>query len=101
MKEVTWEDKDGYLHRSLIRDTDPDNMASIGIPLDPPSLDRLDWDEIKRKLHNALVERGLSTWQNVNEQQTGITSSILFVLKRPIVDLYKQDAAAAKEAKKR
>jgi hypothetical protein len=96
MKEVIWTDKDGYKHRSLLRDTDPDHLASSGIPLDPPQIDRLDWENLKRELHNALVERGLSSWQDVLEQQTGLTSSIISVFKRPVVDLYKQKATSAK-----
>jgi len=96
MKVVEWEDKDGYRHRSMLRDNDPDRLASSGIPLDPPDIDRLDWDKIKRDLHNSLVEGGLSTWQDVQNSQTGLVSSILSVLKRPLIDLYKQQNIAAK-----
>ena len=42
MREVEWTDKDGFRHRSLVRDTDPDSAAPSGILKDPPDLDGLD-----------------------------------------------------------
>ena len=96
MRVVTWTDKDGLKHRSLIRDEDPDHLASSGIPLDPPDLTALDWEGLGRELYNVLAERGLSTWQDVLEHQNEITSSIISVFKRPILALYKQHAAALK-----
>jgi hypothetical protein len=96
MKVVIWEDERGYKRRSLLRDNDPDHLAKSGVPLDPPDLTALDWEGLMRDLHNALVERGLSSWQDVLDSQTGITSSIISVFKRPIVGLYKQQATAAK-----
>ena len=96
MKVVTWEDERGWKHQSLLRDTDPDHLAKSGVPLDPPDLTALDWEGLMRDLHNALVERGLSTWQDVLEQQNGVQSSIISVFKRPIVALYKRQANDAK-----
>ena len=96
MKVVEWTDGDGYCHRSLIRDNDPDRLASSGIPLDPPDIDRLDWDGIKRDLHNTLVRGGLSTWQDVQNSQTGLVSSIVSVMKGRLINLYKQQNTAAK-----
>lgn len=96
MRVVEWKDADGYLHRSLLRDSDPDHLASSGIPLDPPDIDRLDWEGIKRDLHNVLVKQGLSTWQDVLDSQGGIVTSIVSALKRPLIDLYKQHNIAAK-----
>jgi len=96
MKTVEWVDDDGFKHRSLLRDSDPDHLAPAGIPADPPDLTRLDWEGLVRELHNTLAERGLSSWQDVLEHQNGITSSIISVFKRPIVGLYKQQNTAAK-----
>lgn len=89
MKIVVWTDDDGYKHRSMLRDRDPDQMAPEGVPLDPPDLRQLDWDGIVRDLHNMLVDKGLSTWDDVQRTQTGVASSILSVMKRPIVGLYR------------
>lgn len=91
MKIVVWTDGGGYKRRSMLRDRDPDQMAPEGIPLDPPDLSQLDWEEIKRELHNALVDKGLSTWGDVQRQQNGVTSSILSVMKRRVVALYRND----------
>jgi len=92
MKIVVYEDNAGYKHRALLRDTDPDHAApTIGIPQDPPDLDRIDWEEVKRKLHNRLVERELITWLDVQRSQNGVTSSILDVLRREVVMLYRLD----------
>ena len=90
MKVVKWTDKDGYKHLSLLRATDPDELATrgMGIPHDPPSLDSLDWETLKKKIHNALVDRRLSTWKEVQLSGNGIMSA-LSVLRREIVALYR------------
>lgn len=62
MRTVEWTDKNGYRHRSLVRDTDPDSAAPNGIQQDPPDLALLDWTGIQRDMHNAMVEREVSTW---------------------------------------
>ncbi len=91
MRVVTWVDKNGYKHRSLLRDQDPDRLAESGIPLDPPNLHRLDWDELVRELHNLLVDREISDWDSVQRNQNAITSSIITVFKRPIVGLFRTE----------
>jgi len=89
MKEVIWTDERGFKHRSLLRDNDPDNLGSAGIPLDPPDLFHLDWDGLVRELHNLLVDKKLSTWEDVQRSGNGVSSSIQTVLKRPIIALYR------------
>ena len=112
MRLVIWTDQNGYKHRSLIRNSDPNDKApEIGIPMDPPDLDKLNWepvlkvapdldlDEFKRKLHNRLVQMSLITWKDVQRSQSGLTSAIMAVgrdrkileaLKRQLVMLYRQ-----------
>jgi hypothetical protein len=90
MRIVVWTDESGFKHRSLIRDDDDDHFAPYGIPLDPPDLRHLDWDNLIRELHNLLVDKGISTWDDVQASQTGVTSSVLAVLKGPIVGLYRK-----------
>jgi hypothetical protein len=65
MREVEWTDRHEYRHRALVRDTDPDSAAENGIQQDPPDLDLLDWEGIKRDIHNAMVERRVSTWESL------------------------------------
>lgn len=94
MRTVIWTDKGGYKHRSLVRDTDPDSAAHMGVPLDPPDLSQLDWDGVQRDIHNRLVDMGLHDYQDVLVAQTGITSAINSALKRRILELYKQQREA-------
>lgn len=91
MRIVQWEDERGYIRRSMVRDEDPDTFAQAGIPLDPPDLDMIDWDWIKRELHNTLVEYELYNWDDVVKNQNGanIQSALLRVLKRPMINLYR------------
>jgi len=89
MRKVIWIDETGYKRVSLIRDTDPDSMAQAGVPVCAPDLEEMDWGALKRELNNALVDRGLYTWQDVQAAQNGITSSVLAVFRKPLVNLYR------------
>lgn len=89
MRVVIWTDERGYKRRSLVRDTDPDSAARKGVPLDPPDLSQLDWETIKRDIHNRLVDLKLHSYQDVLLTQNGITSAVSGALKRRILDLYK------------
>lgn len=90
MRMVYWTDKNGYKHRSQVRDTDPDNFAPMGIPCDPPDLNQIDWEDVKRDLHNTLLERGMASWQELNTSQGNLRSAIQDVLYRRIIALYRQ-----------
>lgn len=92
MKFISWTDEKGYRRRSLLRDTDPDHLAPQGIPADVPDLIHLDWDEIQRELHNALVDAELFTWADVQRAQNGVTSAVTRVFKKRLVTLYKLEA---------
>ena len=67
MKIVDWTDNGGFRHRAIVRDTQTANDAPNGIPLDPPNLDRLDWDAVKRELNNALLEHGIIDWMDYQQ----------------------------------
>lgn len=92
MRQVTWTDGQGYKHRSLVRDTDPDDAAPKGILQDPPSLERIDWEAVKRDLHNALVDGGLCSWREVQAQGAadGLRGSILAALRNKLIALYRE-----------
>ena len=88
MKLVHWTDNSGLKHRSLVRDSDPDSAAVNGIPLDPPNLDRMDWDGLKRELHNALLDHNVRTW--LEYQQNPIIMNIITgAVKRQLVALFR------------
>ena len=89
MRRVTWTDDRGYKHSSLVRDGDPDEMASQGVLQDPPNLEELDWEGVKRDLHNSLVDLGLISWRNVQEIR-GLRGAILSAMKRRLVSLYRE-----------
>lgn len=89
MKVVVYEDSNGYKRRAILRDNDPDHVAHSGIPLNPPDLEQIDWEEVKRELHNLLSDRGLFTWADVQAKQNGVSSSILDVLRRRVITLYR------------
>lgn len=89
MKLVTWQDEDGYKHQSYIKDHEPDDLAPQGILNDPPSLDILDWTEIKREIHNRLVDQGIREWKDIQQKQNVIGPIINSVLKRYIIALYR------------
>jgi hypothetical protein len=90
MRIVKWTDDHGYKHRSLVRDGDPDEMGPQGVLQDPPNLDELDWEGIKRDLHNSLVDIGLISWRNVQEVE-GLRGAILGAMKRRLVQLYREE----------
>jgi hypothetical protein len=69
MKNVVWTDRTVTSGFPLLRDRDPDHMAPEGIPLTPPDLSQLDWEEMKRELHNSLVDKKLFTWDDVQREQ--------------------------------
>ena len=90
MRQVEWKDEKGWKHLSLIRDNDPDEMAPHGIRSDPPDVGQLPWGVVEKELHNALVNRRLVDWTDVQQQKQGITGAILGVLRRRLVELYKK-----------
>lgn len=89
MKEVQWQDGEGYLRVSLLRDIDPDSMAPQGIPVPTLDLDELDWPEVKRSLHNALVKMQIFDWTTAQIAQGGLDSAIKRAVRYPLVTLFK------------
>ena len=90
MRMVIWEDDSGYKHRSAVRDFDSDELAMYGILQDPPMIEDLDWDTIKRDLHNSLVTRGLFDYNDLVRTQNGVTGAIMSALRSRLIGLYKQ-----------
>ncbi len=89
MRTVIKTDRFGYKRAWLVKDEDPDELAEQGIPLTPPDLDLIEWEEVKKDLNNILVERGLFTWKDVQRSQNGVTSAVLTAVKRRVITLYK------------
>lgn len=88
MRTVRWVDSRGKRHVSEVRDNDPDSMGPKGIRHDPPDVEQIDWEAVKRDLHNALLDMGLITSEDITRQQVGVTSAILGVMRKRVVALY-------------
>jgi hypothetical protein len=101
MKRLTWTDEKGYRHSSLVRDEDTDAFAPYGIPCDPPDLNLLDWEEIKKELWNRLVDQQLFTWADVQHQGLGLSGALRGVLLPRLNVLYRTspNGGDLKEAK--
>lgn len=89
MKKVTFTDGNGYNHNSIIRDNDTD--PTLGIIQSPPDLRQLDWDEMARNIHNALLERGLLTIKDVQVRNNEFNQIILAKVGKKIFALYQQE----------
>jgi len=89
MRKVIKVDRFRYKRAYLVKNEDPDEKAEEGIQLNPPDLDLLEWEEVKRDLHNMLVDRGLFTWMDVQRAQNGVTASILAAMRKRLITLYK------------
>lgn len=90
MRLVQWTDDSGLLRQSYIKEGDPDSMALKGMRHEPPNLSEIDWEEVQRDLHNALLEQGLITWHDVQAQQNTLGPVIVSALKRRIIALYRK-----------
>lgn len=90
MKKVTWVDRDGKKRAALVRDEDDESVAieGHGIPLDPPDVSVLDWNEVARDLHNSLVDRGLISKEDVIRSKAGVNGAVLAALRRKVLALY-------------
>ena len=90
MRTVIWEDRNGYTRASLVRDGDPDEAAEHGIPIEPPDLDQLEWEEGKRDLSNSLVRQGIFTYEDMRNAQNAVKRAVNLALHKKVVDLYRR-----------
>jgi len=90
MKALHWIDDNGYGRVSIVRDEDGELEASSGLQRGPPDITTLDWENVVKDLHNALVSRSLFTYKDVIKSKNGVSSAIISALRRKVVTLYKQ-----------
>ena len=96
MKTIIYEDAHGKLHRTILRDNDPDDLAEEGIPLDPPIIEDI-LDEAKLKLHNELVKRGLFDVKSINEHSGALSSAVNKCVTNRIIRRYLEEENINKE----
>lgn len=93
MKQVTYTDTKGVRKVVLLRDGDPDEAAPrIGIPVEPPDLNDIDWGAVKSTLKEQLTARGLMTWEDIQYNEGSFIGALLAALKPPVVTLYRAKA---------
>lgn len=88
MKLLTYINENGLKFKSIVRDTDID--PAIGLLQSPPDIFKLDWETIPKTLHNALVERGFFTRQDVQDRQSDFNNVVLAVIGKPLFRLYQE-----------
>ena len=96
MKQVTWTDEKGYKHISLLRDEDSEVFAKQGIPCDPPDVESLDWEGVKRDTHNLLVERHMLTLSDIKISTNNLRSVAQDVLFHRLVTLFQSFESGGK-----
>jgi hypothetical protein len=84
MVRVVKTDEDGKKRAYL---TSPGDPPGQGVPSMPPPIDALPWEDIKRDIHNLLVEHEVLTW--VDLQSVSTPMLYLNPLRRAIIALYK------------
>ena len=99
MRAIIYEDRNGYLRRTLVKDNDGDEMAEFGVPAGPPDVEQLDWEGIKREINNVLVQEGLIDWMEVNKSNIGLRVATN-ILARHLNNIYQEQAALEKKKKK-
>lgn len=90
MRKVQWVDENGWKHVSWLKDNEPDSKAPEGLSHDPPDINRIHWDEIKKEIHNRMVDMELNSWSEVVKHQNALTSIITGAVKRHLVFLFRE-----------
>jgi len=88
MKRVVWKDDSGVVRCSLLRDQDDENLPTIGIPLNPPPIERIVADAAL-EIRNALVSAGVVTYRDLQKHPNEVSSVLDRILRRRLVEAYK------------
>lgn len=94
MKVVTYEDEDGWLRQSMIKDNMHISEGPKGIPNNPPDISQLDWTQIQKELNRLMIKRKLISMKDL--QGGGhrlLENAVMLAVLKPIVELYKKEAS--------
>lgn len=89
MKLVTYTDSNGWKRRSLIREDMLPEQAIQGVPRNPPDVNQIDCEEMLRELNNLLIDRGLFTIADLNQNPNSLRNAVEVVLYKKLMGLYK------------
>jgi len=78
-------DENGYNQVVMSLDHNPEN----GLPIHQFDIHSIDWDQVKKELHNELIDRELFTWEDV-QLKGGLENVIKTVLKKHLIYQYKR-----------
>lgn len=92
MKELIFQNNKGLWKRYLVEDDVESHSEAeeIGLDIGVPDLEQLDWEALKVELNNKLHASGLFTIEDLKRRESGITSIIIGIFKKPIINLYKE-----------
>ncbi len=91
MRLVQYETEDGKKYQSWIKDDMFVSEAEKGLPYNPPDVSRLPWADIECELHNLLLDRGLITLKDVDNNSGMLGNTILKIIQPRLVALYKEN----------
>jgi len=88
MKRIIYEDDSGVVHCSLLRDIDDENHPEIGVPINPPPIERI-IVENALEVRNQLVRMGILTYKDLLSQPNSVSNIIDRVIRKKLVEAYK------------
>ncbi len=88
LRRVITTDEEGFKHAYHVPPDVPDEKAEEYFPYDPPDLRQMDWDEMIKKLHNLLLDRGFFTYQDI-QSMDGLNNAVGAIITPEIVSYYK------------
>jgi hypothetical protein len=89
MKRVIWTDDKGWKHASIVKDDAKPKDYPMGLPSDPPDINQINWENVKRDLHNLFIDRGLYSWSDIQKPSAGFENAIRGILLKELILLFK------------
>lgn len=96
MRLVRYENEDGFLRQGFIKENMPASDADKGIEYNPPDLNRIDWDAVKREINNDLIKVDLITLKDVAKVNSPLSNIILSAIRPKLIQLYKEQSGYKK-----
>lgn len=85
-------EEDGILVPYYVPDHIPDTSASMGVPaMSVNVIHEIDWDKVAIELNNLLVRRRLFTKRDIENANGSLENTIVAVIKRKLLHLYRNN----------